>query len=154
MTASVDYSADFGSATPHGTTQFVTAGGIAVTRTVTPFEPDLLTEITRQVDDRRGGIFSSGMEYPGRYSRWHTGYVDPCVEFVGHGRRLTATALNERGAVILPAIAQVLRRAGDEPVAKTGVVGESSVTVVIPPPAEQVPEEQRSPAAHRIQRDP
>ena len=35
-----------------------------------------------QVDDRRGGMFSSGMEYPGRYSRWHTGYVDPCVEFI------------------------------------------------------------------------
>ena len=25
---------------------------------------------------------SSGMEYPGRYSRWHMAYVDPCLEIV------------------------------------------------------------------------
>jgi anthranilate synthase len=143
MTLSVDYSSDFGGRTPHGTTEFVTAGGIAVTRTVTPFEPELLAEITRQVDDRRGGIFSSGMEYPGRYSRWHTGYVDPCVEFVARGRRLTATALNDRGAVILPAIAAALARAGDQ--LGTGTSPDDhSVTVEVPPPTEQVPEEQRS----------
>ena len=31
--------------------------------------------MTRQVDARRGGVLSSGMEYPGRYSRWHVAYV-------------------------------------------------------------------------------
>ena len=112
MIQSVDYSADFGAVPPPGTTQYVTAGGIEVTRTVAPFEPDQLTEITKLVDDRRGGVFSSGMEYPGRYSRWHTAYVDPCVEFTGRGRQLTATALNDRGAVLLPAIAEALAKAG------------------------------------------
>ena len=134
--------ADFGAAPQHGTTQFTTAGGIEVTRTVTPFEPALLAEITRQVDDRRGGVFSSGMEYPGRYSRWHTGYVDPCVEFTSRGRRLTVTALNERGLVLLPAITSAVLRAGHRDPAN----GQSaaSVTVTIPEPAGQVPEEQRS----------
>ena len=90
----------------------MTAGGIPVTRTVTPFEPNLLAEVTRSADERRGGTFSSGMEYPGRYSRWHIGYIDPCIEVVARGREVTATALNERGAVILPAIAAALARAG------------------------------------------
>ncbi len=85
----VDYSADFGATPPPGLTSFVTAGGVAVTRIVAPFQPDLLAEVTRQADQRRGGTFSSGMEYPGRYSRWHMGYVDPCVEFVARGRELT-----------------------------------------------------------------
>src|SRR5215472_3285303 len=107
---SVDYSADFGTPPPHGVTRFVTAGGIAVTRTVTPFEPGALAEITRQADSRRGGTFSSGMEYPGRYSRWHMGYVDPCVEFAAYGRELIATSLNECGAVLMPAIEAALGR--------------------------------------------
>ena len=83
-----------------------------MTRTVTPFEPGLLAEVTRQADERRGGTFSSGMEYPGRYSRWHMGYVDPCVEIVARGREVTATALNDRGAVILPAIGAALAASG------------------------------------------
>ncbi len=109
---SVDYSAEFGTTPRRGVSQFVTAGGVDVTRTVAPFEPGLLAEVTRQADERRGGTFSSGMEYPGRYSRWHMGYVDPCVEIVARGREVTATALNDRGAVILPAIAAALERAG------------------------------------------
>ncbi len=139
MTVSVDYSADFGAVPQPGTTRFVTTGGIEVTKTVTPFEPDQLAEITKQVDDRRGGVFSSGMEYPGRYSRWHTAYVDPCVEFAGRGRHLTATALNDRGTVVLPAIAAALAKAG-----QLTDVAETSVTVTIGEPTEHLPEEQRS----------
>ncbi len=140
MTSSVDYSTDFGATPPRGTTQFVTAGGIVVTRTVSAFEPDLLTEVTGQIDERRGAAFSSGMEYPGRYSRWHTGYVDPCLELTATGREITATALNDRGAVILPAIAGALLRAGQARAAGS----DTGVTVAIPDAAGQVPEEQRS----------
>ncbi|MGI9005182.1 MAG: anthranilate synthase component I [Streptosporangiaceae bacterium] len=122
--------------------RYVTAGGIGVTRTVTPFAPDLLAAVTSQADDRLGGAFSSGMEYPGRYSRWHIGYLDPCVEFVAIGRELTATALNERGAVLLPAIAGALQTAG--PPRPGQEPGGPSVTVEIPEPAGAVPEEERS----------
>src|SRR5215472_12025953 len=112
---SLEYPADFGTATPPGATTFVTAGGITVTRTATRFDPALLAEVTRGVQERRGGAFSSGMEYPGRYSRWHMGYVDPCAELVARGRAVTATALNARGAVLLPAIAAALARAAGGP---------------------------------------
>jgi len=140
---SVDYSADFGTPPPQGITSFVTAGGIAVTRKVTPFQPGALAEVTRLADIRRGGTFSSGMEYPGRYSRWHMGYIDPCVEFAACGRELTATALNKRGTVLLPAIEAALARAG-QPEPSDSAGGARQVRVVIGEPTGTVPEEERS----------
>jgi len=87
--------------TPAATvTAFVTAAGGPGQQARGPFDPALLADITRQVDGRRGAVLSSGMEYPGRYSRWHVGYVDPCVEIVARGRRISARALNERAAVL------------------------------------------------------
>jgi anthranilate synthase len=118
-------------------TQFETAGGVRVTRTATPFDPALLEDMTRQVEARRGGVLSSGMEYPGRYSRWHMAYVDPCIELVARGRRITATALNDRGRVLLPVIAAALHEVGEpDP-------GDES-SVVIPEAGGTFTEEQRS----------
>jgi anthranilate synthase len=145
-------------------TEFVTAGGVRVTRSAEPFSPAVLGGITRQVDERRGGVLSSGMEYPGRYSRWHLAYVDPCAEIVARGRRITVRALNERGAVLLPVLGQALLRAGEPvagagraPAAGSGLGAErrsggsggsppraNTVEVIIPEPAGLVAEEDRS----------
>ena len=86
-------------------TELLTRGGVRVTRTATPFDPAELGRIATLVDERRGGVLSSGMEYPGRYSRWHMAYADPCAEIIATGRRVTARALNDRGRVVLPVIA-------------------------------------------------
>jgi anthranilate synthase len=135
-------------------TQFETGGGVRVTRTATPFDPAVLEDLTRQVEVRRGGVLSSGMEYPGRYSRWHMAYVDPCVELVARGRRLTATALNGRGLVLLPVIADAMRRAGaaagedTRPGARRDQDGppvpDNTVTVTIPESSGTFTEEERS----------
>ena len=135
-------------------TQFETGGGVRVTRTASPFDPAILEDLTRQVEVRRGGVLSSGMEYPGRYSRWHMAYVDPCVELVARGRRLTATALNGRGLVLLPVIADAMRRAGETVGEDTGPgagrdpdgppVPDNTVTVVIPEAGGTFTEEERS----------
>ncbi|MFC9975414.1 anthranilate synthase component I [Spirillospora sp. NPDC127200] len=99
------------------TTEFVTAGGVRVTRTATPVDSerksDVLNALVAAVGERRGGVLSSGMEYPGRYSRWHMAYLDPCLELVARGRTVTAEALNGRGRVLLPALAAVLRGTGE-----------------------------------------
>src|SRR5712691_1022859 len=130
------------------TTGFVTPAGIAVSRVAAPFDPALLASLTRQVDERRGGVLSSGMEYPGRYSRWHVAYVDPCVEIIARGRRIAARALNGRGAVLLPVIGAALRRAGGT-LAGNGAApagqGQQAIEVLIPEPGRRpFTEEERS----------
>jgi anthranilate synthase len=121
-------------------TEFVTAGGIEVTRTAEPFGPSHVYALIRQIDARRGGVLSSGMEYPGRYSRWAIAYVNPCLEIVARGRRIAVRALNTRGEVLLPVLGEAIRRAG-EPVA---AAAEHSVEVLIPEPEGLVAEEDRS----------
>ena len=120
---------------------YTTSGGITVHRTAVPCDPRALADLTVNVEQRRGGVLSSGMEYPGRYSRWHLGYVDPCLEVVASGRTIGATALNDRGRVLLPAVARALAAHGavvehtDDTVA---------VTVPEPDPTEFFTEEERS----------
>jgi anthranilate synthase len=80
------------------------------------------------------------MEYPGRYSRWHLAYVNPCAEIVAHGRVITVRALNRRGEVLLPVLGAALARAGQA--GPAGGPGEVSVT--IPEPAGLAAEEDRS----------
>jgi|TARA_B110000208_G_scaffold143456_1_gene173058 anthranilate synthase len=61
------------------------------------------------LDDRRGCIFESAYEYPGRYQHWTMGFVDPPVAIEGRGRDFDVTALNARGRVLLGVIATALR---------------------------------------------
>ncbi|WP_433323660.1 anthranilate synthase component I [Spirillospora sp. CA-294931] len=125
------------------TSEFVTAGGVRVTRTATPVDPerksDVLNALVAAVGERRGGVLSSGMEYPGRYSRWHMAYIDPCLEIVARGRDLTARALNERGRVLLPALAPAILGAGETITDEPGLLA-----VHVPPTEEFFPEEERS----------
>jgi anthranilate synthase len=131
------------------TTTLTTGGGVSITRTAEPFDPAELERIAQSVDHRRGGVLSSGMEYPGRYSRWHMAYVNPPVEITTHGRYVTARALNERGQIILPVIADAMRRVGHEQPVTVGTEDNSKrrqavVTVVIPEGEGTFTEEERS----------
>jgi anthranilate synthase len=92
--------------------EMMTRDGVRITRTAEPFDPAELGRIAALADERRGGVMSSGMEYPGRYSRWVMAYADPCAEITATGRRITARALNDRGRVLMPVIQAALRRAG------------------------------------------
>lgn len=83
------------------------------------------------------------MEYPGRYSRWHLAYVDPCLEIVARGRRISARALNERGRVVLPVVATCLLAAG-KPVNPDAEGDPDFVEVRIPESEDILPEEMRS----------
>jgi anthranilate synthase len=117
-----------------------TAAGVTVTRTADPFDSAELTAIAAIADRRRGGVLSSGMEYPGRYSRWHMAYIDPPLEITAAGRLIMARALNDRGRILLPVIAAAFRAAGEERLA----AGPDEVAVFVPESAEAFTEEQRS----------
>jgi anthranilate synthase len=130
-------------------TELLTRGGVRVIRTATPFDPGELDRIAALVDERRGGVMSSGMEYPGRYSRWHMAYADPCAEVIASGRRVTARALNDRGRVLLPVLRAALLRAGepdDSGTASDETSDEASdeVSVVIAEASREFTEEERS----------
>jgi anthranilate synthase len=124
------------------TTDYVTAGGVRVVRTATPVDSgrksEALDALVDAVGTRRGGVLSSGMEYPGRYSRWHMAYVDPCLEIVARGRRLAVRALNERGGVLVPAVATALTTVGELAEIPDGV------EVFVPSSDEVFAEEDRS----------
>ena len=60
------------------TFQFTPRSGIRVSRTATPvpFDEGIRTLIDR-LDTEPGALFSSGFEYPDRYSRWEMGFAAP-----------------------------------------------------------------------------
>jgi anthranilate synthase len=124
-------------------TEYVTAGGVRVIRTTTPVDAahnsEMMDGLVAAVGARRGAVLSSGMEYPGRYSRWHMAYVDPSVEIVSRGRRLAVRALNERGRVPLSAMAAVLRETGEVTTSDADLV-----EVFVPPTEGFFTEEERS----------
>jgi anthranilate synthase len=117
-----------------------TRAGVTVTRTADPFDPAELAAIAAIADRRRGGVLSSGMEYPGRYSRWHMAYIDPPLEISATGRLITARALNDRGRILLPVIAAAFRAAGEE---RLGA-GPDEAAVFVPESTEAFTEEERS----------
>jgi anthranilate synthase len=142
----VDPAAEAEQAAGAAETRTVTAGGVIVTRTAEPFDEQILDTVCAQVEGRRGGMLSSGMEYPGRYSRWHLAYVNPCAELVARGRRISARALNARGEVLLPVLGAALLRMGEAIPGAGGRDGRAGggVEVVIPEPAGVQAEEDRS----------
>ena len=64
--------------------------------------------VAEALDATRGAFFSSGVEYPDRYSRWDFGFFNPPLEFRARARSLTATALNQRGERLLQIFKPVL----------------------------------------------
>lgn len=60
------------------------------------------------LDERRGVLLASSYEYPGRYTRWDIGFVDPPLVLESRGRAFHFAALNARGDVLLSAVANAV----------------------------------------------
>ena len=80
---------------------YSTPHGIAVTRSISkvPYARGL-KDLLRKLDTQRGVYFSSGYEYPERYSRWDFGATAPLLEIVSSGRDVLLRPLNSRGEVL------------------------------------------------------
>ena len=86
-----------------------TQGGIVVHRSTEVLRPDGAIEpIVDALDVRRGVLMASSYEYPGRYTRWDMGFVDPPLVITSRQRDFQITALNARGTVLLPTLARTL----------------------------------------------
>ena len=93
---------------------YETKGGISVTRQrrAIPYA-DAVSSYIDKLDERRGAVFSSNYEYPGRYTRWDTAVVDPPLGISCNGRHVWIEAYNERGEVILAFVAERLKAVSD-----------------------------------------
>ncbi len=125
-----------------GAERFVTEGGIAITRErhETPYHGAIEAYVDG-LDSRRGAVFSSNYEYPGRYTRWDTAIIDPPLVISAHGRAMRIEALNGRGEVLLPTIGRMLERLADVTVEETT---RKLVRLSVARPARVFTEEERS----------
>ncbi|WP_011581533.1 MULTISPECIES: anthranilate synthase [Chelativorans] len=125
-----------------GSERFVTAGGIAITRSrmEVPYGGAIDAYIDA-LDSRRGAVFSSNYEYPGRYTRWDTAIVDPPLVISARGRAMKIEALNRRGEAMLPAIAGVVEAL---PEVTMALAQPRLITVDVSEPTEVFAEEERS----------
>jgi anthranilate synthase len=121
---------------------YVTNGGIRIAReTVSRQYQPADTALAEALDDRRGVLFSSSFEYPGRYTRWDMGFIDPPLVFSARGLQFSIEGLNERGRILLPPVAERLTRLTATTVQEIGgerICGEIRQT------EERFPEESRS----------
>jgi len=88
---------------------YSTPGGIAVTRSITkiPYARGL-HGLLHKLDTQRGVYFSSGYEYPERYSRWDFAAIAPPVEIIAAGREIELRALNPRGEILIRVLEPLL----------------------------------------------
>ena len=122
--------------------RYRTRGGIEVQRLTTPLPPvGAIEPIVDALDERLGVLLASSYEYPGRYTRWDVGFVDPPLQLVTRDRTFRVTALNGRGALLLPAVDAAIR--GLEAV--DGVeISRDTVAGRVREPERRFPEEERS----------
>jgi len=124
------------------TTEYETPGRIRVRRTVETISPaGAIEPIVDALDTQRGALLASNYEYPGRYTRWDMGFVDPALALVARGRAFRVEALNARGRVLLPPITEALRAL---PAVERIVATEEAVEGAVREPAGRFTEEDRS----------
>jgi len=126
----------------NGAESFVTAGGITITRE--RHDRPYAGAIDSYVDglnSRRGAVFSSNYEYPGRYTRWDTAIIDPPLVISARGRAMRIEALNGRGEALLPVIGKALGGLADVAIAETS---KKLIRLDVAKPGRVFTEEERS----------
>ena len=122
--------------------EYQTGGGLSVKRYARHLEPDEAIEpVIDALDSHPGALFASGYEYPGRYTRWDMGFVDPPIRIVSRKNAFRIQALNARGRVLLPAILAQIEGLG---VTDSAALDEDRIDGEVRRPDEHFPEEQRS----------
>jgi anthranilate synthase len=124
------------------TERYLTQGGVRVCRTVEAIPvAGAIEPLIEALDAHRGVLLASSYEYPGRYTRWDMGFVDPPLQLVARGREISVAALNARGEILLPALSAALARL-DAVTWTTGTARELGGRIGLP--AGRFTEEERS----------
>ena len=121
---------------------YETPAGVKVHRR--PYRADYARsapDLARRLNSQRGLLLTSSFEYPGRYTRWDLGFSDPPIALSSIGRAVSIAALNERGRVLIPALARILE---NDPHTLDVDTSESGVRARVSEPRSTFHEEERS----------
>lgn len=126
----------------NGAESFVTAGGVTIARERhdTPYE-GAIDAYVDGLNSRRGAVFSSNYEYPGRYTRWDTAIIDPPLVISSRGRAMRIEALNKRGEALLAPIGAMLGALAEVTIAETS---KTLIRLDVARPGRVFTEEERS----------
>jgi anthranilate synthase len=122
--------------------RFTTAGGVTVWRDAEEVSQRTAIEaLIDALDRRRGALLSSNYDYPGRYTRWDLGFLNPPIELSARGRAFSIRALNDRGRLLLPVFSRALTSLDAIAALEEG---DGVVRGTVRTPNGRVPEEERS----------
>jgi len=65
------------------------------------------------LENNKGMFLSSGTEYPGRYSRWETGFYNPPVEVIAYFDRVIFQSLNLKGKELIKIFYEILSNSSE-----------------------------------------
>ncbi|WP_029061458.1 anthranilate synthase component I [Labrenzia sp. DG1229] len=121
---------------------YETESGITILRTSRPSDYETGTsDWIDRLDGELGAVLSSSYEYPGRYTRWDMALVNPPLVLEAADRKVEIRALNDRGKVLIPAIAEALRT---HDVVETFDAGHDRIELTVKKPDRLFNEEERS----------
>lgn len=122
--------------------RYLTEGGVSISRhrSETAYAAAIETYLDK-LDSRRGAVFSSNYEYPGRYTRWDTAIVDPPIAISARGRDMKVEALNKRGKAMLGAIEAEVGNVAEARITKSTA---EAIAIEINVPGRVYTEEERS----------
>jgi anthranilate synthase len=81
---------------------------IKIISTHTNCSMDEVDSIIEKLDSSRGVMLTSRYEYPGRYTRWDIGFVNPPIVIESIGDKFSISALNKNGEVLIPVFKMLL----------------------------------------------
>lgn len=122
--------------------QYDTRGGLKVTReTQELIYQEAIEPLIDALDSQRGALYASSFEFPGRYTCWDIGFVNPPLMVEVKGFDVEISGLNQRASVLLEFLHVNFQ---SKLYIKSYAADESQIRLTIQPSQDNFPEELRS----------
>ncbi|MFT8317284.1 MAG: anthranilate synthase component I [Sporolactobacillus sp.] len=83
-------------------TVYSAGNGLHISRSQIPVTADAaVSRLIRLLDDHKGALFASTYHFPGRYSRWDIGFINPPLSITAKANTFRISALNARGRLLV-----------------------------------------------------
>ncbi len=90
--------------------QYRCASGVQVRRLTAQLDyATAIDKLADSLDESPGVLLASSFEFPGRYTRWDIGFLNPPLKITGKDSKLEIAALNVRGEILLPEVYRAIK---------------------------------------------